>query len=83
MRRSRAFDVDPAAEMMWLATEVADGMAATAAFAASRLSDRAERLGESVAQLARGVGEYLRERPLVLAAAAAAVAAFLMWRWAR
>lgn len=83
MRRSRAIDLDPAAEMMHLATEVADGMAATAAFAALRLSDRAARLGDSAAELASNVGTFLRARPLVLAAAAATLIAFLAWRWSR
>ena len=84
MRMSRALDRDPAAEMMILATEVADGMAATAAFAASRVSDRAARFGASVAELARGSVLYVRGRPLLLLAMlAVAAAGVLAWRWPR
>jgi hypothetical protein len=84
MRMSRALDRDPAAEMMILATEVADGMAATAAIATSRLSDHADRFGDSVAELCHGTALYVRSRPLLLLSLLAAVAAVLLaWRWPR
>jgi hypothetical protein len=84
MRMSRALDRDPAAEMMMLATEVADGMAATAGLAATRVSDRAGRFGASLGALARGIAWYVRARPLLLLAMLAiAAAALIASRWPR
>ncbi len=81
MAYRRAMERDPAAEMMLLATEVGDGMAATAAFAATRLGDRWARLGDSLAEAARGTGAYLRARPLiVVCVVATVVAAAATWR---
>jgi phage tail sheath gpL-like len=81
MAYRRALERDPAAEMMLLATEVADGMAATAAFAATRLSDRWAALGDSLAEVARGTGAYLRARPLVVfSVVATVVAVAVAWR---
>jgi hypothetical protein len=77
LERSR----DPAAEMMILATEVADGMAATAALAASRLSDHAAELGDSVTRLAAGTRDYLRARPLLAIAIVAVAAVVLRRAW--
>jgi hypothetical protein len=69
----RAIERDPAAEMMLLATEVGDGMAATAAFAATRLSDRWAQFGGSLADVARGTRAYLRDRPIVMMCVVAAI----------
>jgi hypothetical protein len=83
MKRHRTADLDHGEEMMWLATEVADGMAATAAFAAMRLSDRAARLGRSLGVVLRRAGEGVRARPLLVAAAVATIAGLAAWRWSR
>ncbi len=84
MRMSRALDRDPAAEMMILATEVADGMAATAAIAATRVSDHAARFGASLAELLRGTAGYVRRRPVLLLALLTVLAASLLaLRWPR